>query len=383
MPWISPKTRALALTLVSAALLSAALATAQTTPAPAPSLSTRQSVQARQVVRQALDLIGRGALDEAQRVVAAGQLDPLTRGSLDGYIALRQRRYDEAARALDAVTAADPSRHVAWLYLGLARYQLGQPAAAREALKRAHPIGQTLPGYYPLLARTARLTDDERAAYDTLDEGLSRFHDDPAMLREQALILLELGLYERAWPTILAFLELGQLDPGYHASLFASMLRDGGQLDRAAALLEAARWRYPERPELTPQLAHVYALKGMPLASARLFEVSPPVAGRTFEREAADQHRRAGRTREALRWNARVADPWARALQRFIILTDAGDAERAATLLDTLEPRAAQLDEAIVARAAIVALMTDQRDRARRLIDRLPADSPARRVIER
>jgi tetratricopeptide (TPR) repeat protein len=47
-----------------------------------------------------------------------------------------QKRYGEAAAQLERLTAADPSQAEAWLTLGALRIELGQGAAAREALER-------------------------------------------------------------------------------------------------------------------------------------------------------------------------------------------------------------------------------------------------------
>lgn len=77
--------------------------------------------------------------------------------------------------------------------------------------------------------------------------------------------------------------------------------------------------RFPASGELRGHLAHAYAAAGDRYAAGQLFELATRL-GASYAFEAADQYRVVGRYDDALRMNARVADPARQLLQRVAIL---------------------------------------------------------------
>lgn len=287
-------------------------------------------------VERALELAERGALDAAESVDLKARLAPVDRHQLLGYLALRRRDYPRAAAELERAVQLDPGRRAAWLYLGVARHHLGEPAASLEALRRAERVGQRYPDYFTLRARSERLAETSTAAWSTLERGLARFESDPGMLREQVSLLLEIGAHRPALARAERLYERSPR-PERDRQWVVRSLIDAGALEDAAVALEAACSAHPGDIAWVAQLAWVHARLGRPRMAARLLDPARLGADR-YAFEAADQWRVAGEPDAALRANRHVEDPTRRRTQRLLILVETGALERARALQATLPP---------------------------------------------
>ncbi len=196
---------------------------------------------------------------------------------------------------------------------------------------------------------------------------LSRARDlgaaEPKLGLYVALGLVELGLFQAA---VLEGRGLLGEEPEPWI-LLGEGLRRARQPAEAAVLLEEARLRFPERSDLSLQLAGALVEAGRPLAAGMLLEREtrrdPDLA-----REGAECLRRAGRVARALALNARVPDPGERYRQRLGLLLEGEDWERAAALEERLARTGGLDDDDVVYAVAYARFRVGDLDGAGRLL---------------
>ena len=289
-------------------------------------------------------LVSDGNLDRAAAVldgVDAEQpdLDTVRYWTLRGLVALRQGLSSQAVAALEQAVAASPEpvEPALWLSLARARVLAGDDRGALEALDAASDDLAVFPGAWLVRARAAWRLGDQSGAWRALEEGARRFPDELDFPRQQVLHLVEMGLTREASERASVLLE--RADGTVTLALaVAEAMRRAGQHERAIVVLEEAILRWPDDDTVRIRLAAAHASAEQPLAAARLLqqvaERDPGVAD-----EAAELFRRAGRDDAALMMNALVPDPVEKVRQRFGILLDLGDFERALAL----QPRLSRL----------------------------------------
>ncbi len=170
-----------------------------------------------------------------------------------GYVALLERRYDEAVLRFDAAIAADPTYLPALLgRMDAALTQDDDEAAVRtaELILAVDPERGEVRGQYEVLrlrvvqaylagaaaARDAGRWDD---AQDSLDQALAMVPDSPVVLRELALVEIARGRFDEAETHASRSLELDAGDPEAHA-VMATVLEAQGRLREAAGALRRA-----------------------------------------------------------------------------------------------------------------------------------------------
>ena len=112
-------------------------------------------------------------------------------------------------------------------------------------------------------------------------------------------------------------------------------LRKSGALERAATVLQAARLRFPEEPEILVRQAAVAVDARQPLAAARFLQVAAEYDP-AYAHDAAELFRRAGQLEAALYMNSMVADPTEKVRQRFGLLLVGEQYELAVALTERL-----------------------------------------------
>lgn len=298
--------------------------------------------------------------------------------ALLGVLYLEYSEYDKAARTLGRVLESQPQRQGLGLYLGEALYQLERYEEAARVLRGAKEAGQTIPGYFVLTARAELESGAPTKARHTLAEGLDRFEDDAAILRELTLLYGRFGFYETAIDFARRYAKASDGDLiGY--LLVADGHRGAKMYRRAAQVLEEARLREPENVEVTERLAYAYAEDGQSAMAARIFRklaMSQP----RFAYAAAEQYRVAGRYREASRLNARVPDQRRRLVQKLNIYLASESFERATTLYRPLG-RARALTSPIRYRLSYAAVRAGNPQLAQKLLWRI-STSGAERLRE-
>lgn len=289
-------------------------------------------------------LLSDGHLDRASAELAqlrpdSPGVDPARYHRLMGLLQLQQGEGAAAATSLRAAldlrppdSAPDPA-----LCLSLARAELlaGAPTRAIEALALGGAAVEDLPGTPRVRAKAANDLGRPAEALRALEEGARRFPNDRELVRQQVILLAGLGLSQDALARAEVLLADAAATPAEAASL-AELLRRSGAPDRALLLLEGAMLRAPADPDLRARAAAAHRALGQPLAAARALE---PIAAAdpAWADEVAELYREAGRTETALLWNGRVPDPKEKTRQRFAILLDGEDFERAAGLEERLD----------------------------------------------
>ncbi len=316
-----------------------------------------------------------------QRVMrhAEEHIDPVQMDTLLGLVDLHDKRYDEAVRRFEGVLEARPTKAAVWLYLGQARYALQQFTLALQALDRGRGIGYKVPGYFVLRARTLVALKQAQAAFGTLAEGLGLSPDHPDLLREQALILIDLHLYAAARKKADAYLAASRDKHDVVPYLVLSeALRRAGAFNEAIPLLEEARLRRPGDRRVMAGLAYTYAEAGRHWTAARLFE-DLARTDPTYAFEAADQYRLAGRNRDAFRMNGRVLDLKKKLKQRLAIAVAGGRFGIGCDLGSELES-SASLSDSLLYELAYSCLHAGATEQAEAWLNRVKGDAFHRMV---
>ncbi len=281
-------------------------------------------------------LIRDGHWDRAQTVLAGIGVQGVDGGryyTLQGLIFLRQQEPERAAESL--VLAREHGEHGPFvgLYLAQALLDLDRAPEALAALEEGWETAQSLAAAWLLRAEAAKRAHLPEEAFVALGEGGDRFPERAEAFRlRQVLLLVELRLYQSAVDQGRQL--LATTDSPRAWATVGEALRRAGQPEEAARLLEEARLRFPEDPNLVLRLAAALVDAELPLAAGVLLErealLRPELA-----LEAAECFRRAGQLTRALSTNARVTEAEARYRQRLGLLLEAEDFQRAAAL----EPR--------------------------------------------
>ncbi|MCB9765534.1 MAG: tetratricopeptide repeat protein [Alphaproteobacteria bacterium] len=284
-------------------------------------------------------LISDGHWDRAAAVLA--DVDPTDEGldlaryhTLRGLVHLQAGEHLLAAEALEAALAAgatDP-----WLRLHLAQAYIsgGDPQAALRVLDQNAAVVDPIAEAWLLRAQAWRAAEDRVGAWVALSQGAVRFPDRDEFDQQRVLLLVELGLYQEAR-------EMGQAvlrARGASADtwiIIAEAMKRSNQRAQAAILLEEARLRFPEHPDLPKHLAQVYLADGKPLAAATVLQVAAERDPALYQ-QSAECFRRAGQVDAALRMNQLVPDPTEKTRQRLSILLEAQDFERMVALAPRL-----------------------------------------------
>jgi tetratricopeptide (TPR) repeat protein len=288
--------------------------------------------------------------------------------ALLGLVDLHHGRSASALERFERVLAERPNRTATWLYLGQARFDLGDHAGAVAAFDRAGDRGLSLPGVFVLRARAEEALGRAEAAWGTLERGLGAHPGHAGILRERARLLLSLGLFASASEAADAYLEQVTASGPEAASrafaVLAEALQRAGRVDQAVLRLEEARARFPDDGALTWRLAYAYARAARHRSAARLFE-GLSAADPSAAHDAADQYRLAGRARDALRMNARVAERPRQETQRLSILVTAGRHHTACAMRSAF----GRPDDATRVQLGYACLHAGQPDLAARLLE--------------
>ncbi|MFH1463775.1 MAG: hypothetical protein ABIO70_05240 [Pseudomonadota bacterium] len=290
------------------------------------------------VSEQVRQLLLAGQPDQAAELLEAHreheELDPVEIAVLDGLIAQQRGQDAEAVWLLRHALELQPERVSVHLYLAQSLHALGQPEACHRELLAGEGAGESLPAYFALRARVEQDLGRLPDAFHTTARDLELHPEAVLLAREQALVLLRLGLLEAAREPAHRYLAARPEDPAAWL-LLAEALRRAGDLSRANLLLEQAMLRFPADVEVVSRLAYGYALAGQPVAATRLFLRAQAIEPR-FAFEIAEQERVAGHPVRALHFNAEVADEPRKLGQRLGIYVGMERWDLAASLLPLL-----------------------------------------------
>ncbi len=281
-------------------------------------------------------LVREGDWDRAAEVL--GTIDPAEKGvdvvrfhTLEGLVALHANDAGAAARAFAAALAvATEGRELLEIHLARAHLAGLSPNEAIAALDRAGEVGANLPGAWLLRAEAHEAAARPDSAWDALAAGAARFPDQPELQRQQVFLLVRLGLFREARTRGEALLARPDSDAD-DAIAISEALRRGGETEQAATLLEAALLEESDSRDLLVQAARAALDAGQPRNAGRFLERAA-VLDPALSLEAAEAYRRGGDVEAALRVNADVADPIAKARQRLGLLLQGEAWDRALAL---------------------------------------------------
>lgn len=247
---------------------------------------------------------------EARLGTVAAQLRP----RYEGLIAEGRGQPTKAAAAFERALQATPGvpelhLHAAHTYLQLKRYDQALRHAQAAASLRDKALVQPM-----LTARALQGLSRDAEAFAVLQRACATFPDQYRPWLELAVLAHR---YKLSHESRRAARGVMASKPGRDVilSLF-ELLRDDR---RGLPLLEEVVAAHPRDAELRAQLAHVYAAQRQCFSAARLFEDATLMGG-PYAFEAADQYRMAGRFRDALRMNDRVAASERQRVQRLAIV---------------------------------------------------------------
>ena len=323
-------------------------------------------------------LLGDGHADRALRILEEVDLEAMreTRDWDDAryHHLLGRARFtlgatEGAIEAFQTAVEAGSENPDTFLYLAQAQQSLGEHEAALASLDGAGEAAWSLPGGFMIAARSLTALERYDEAWDTLQAGRAAFAREVAFDRELLYLLIKLELYQEARVVGDRYLDRRPEEPSAWIAVGES-LRQSGNLEEAAAILEAARVRFPDEVDAYTRLARTYQDLGVPGACGSVLqlaaELDPELAG-----PAAECFRDAGRLEQALYMNSLVPDPVVKARIRLGLLVRAEAWGQAVALLPRLE-RLGLLEEDPVAYAsAYVLFQVGQYDRAEEMLKRI------------
>jgi tetratricopeptide (TPR) repeat protein len=312
-------------------------------------------------------LITDGHLDRADKVLA--EVDPANENidagrlhTLRAIIALHKDEHETARQEVDLAQAAGATDPNLYLLAAQAHYGLGQ---LREALARLDGGGaraDALSGAWLLRAECNRRLGDRTGAWQALGIGASRFPENSRFQRQQVFLLIDAGLFQEAVERGRRYLDRNEATVADWIALGEALAR-AGRLGEAASLLEEARMRYDNHPDVLLQLAHTYLRAGRTRAAAVMFEIGAR-RDPSLSADAAELYRRAGDAGRALMMNAEEPDQSVKLRQRMGLLVDLDRFEEAAALEPRLRRHRLLQDEEVAYALAYALYRTGRLDQA-------------------
>lgn len=345
-----------------------------------------ETMQPAEYLSLAAVLIGDGNYQRARNVLArldpeAGELDRVRYHTLAGLVALNLDEPARAASEFEAAIAAGQDKPVVWLYLAQARFGRQQYREALVALDRAGASATRVPSVFLMRAQAHWELGEFDRAWRVLGQGRELFPDRAGdFVRRQVFLLVDQGLYQTAADEGLEFLESGQAT-GQDAVAIGNALRETGEYEKAALILEKARLNHPDNVMLAKVLSHVYLDRDMLLPAA---DVMHAAARRdpSLNSDAAELYRRAGWLIQALMLNAEVIDQQKKLKQRLAIFVELKRFEQAASMARDLERVGLLADEDLRYALAYALFKTGDFEQAESHLQQLKRSDLFRRAAE-
>jgi len=233
-----------------------------------------------------------------------------------------------------------------YLLRGLARHSAEQLEGARDDLRDALNLGANEAIAWLTLARAEESLDESESAWNTLRRGYAQWPADARFLREEALLMLRLGLFQASTEVAQEYLKLASNDELAWLTV-GEALRGAGALDESIVVLEEARVRFPRDERIAKLLAGVWLQAEEPLAAGSVLSEAAYFHPELAE-QASECYRRGGAHVEALRQNGRVPESPAKTRQRLGLLIEMKSWDRIVALYPRIR-RLGLLDDDAVA----------------------------------
>ena len=285
-------------------------------------------------------LVGDGNYERARQVLAGvdtedPELDRVRYHTLNGLVSLNLDELSLAVREFRAAIDAGQTEPLIWLYLAQSYFGQQMYTETLAALEAAGADATRVPSVFMMRAQAHWELEEYAEAWEVLSEGRARFPDRASeFARRQVFLLVDQELYQEAADQGRQFLATAAATTD-DAIAIGNALRQAGQLDEAARILEQVRLGAPDNVTVARVLAHTYLGQDKTLAAANLLREAaihdPELVG-----EAAELFRRAGWLMQALTLNSQIIDQTHKLKQRLAILIGLNRYEQAAGMHEDL-----------------------------------------------
>jgi tetratricopeptide (TPR) repeat protein len=191
-----------------------------------------------------------------------------------------------------------------FLYVARNNWQLNDYAGVVSALDRAGESAKDSEQMFVIKAEAYKQQQMMREAWQALDEGISRFPEYARFYSQKFYYLLELGYFQHALEYAQKFLTTqNHTAKDYLAISYA--LRENGQYDAAAALLEEAVLKNGRDTKLIELLGQVYIDRQNYIAAALVYDWAS-IEFPQFANKAATLYLKSGLPIRSLQLNRRI-----------------------------------------------------------------------------
>lgn len=256
---------------------------------------------------------------------------------LTGLLALKQKRWPEAAAAFKKAISLGEVRPVVHLYLAQTQFELKEFGQCIASLKKAGEAATSRPAAYLMWSEAYFEQGKPQDGFRVLWKARKQHPRERSLQRAIIFHLVEAKLFQEAIDVGADYLKGADSAADFVA--LGEALRQAGQLHQSQQVLELGQLRFPDDERAILALTHVYVDEDHNLAGAMLLErvarFKPELA-----LETAELYRRAGRHERALLWNTRIPDQKKKLRQRLAVLVEM---ERYG-MVAAMEPRLSRLE---------------------------------------
>ncbi len=243
------------------------------------------------------ELIDKGRLDEAAALLSNIEGNDYAMLCFKGIIALKRDAPQQAITHFEQAHRIDPTRPELQLLLAQAYFKAGDHKNTHAALVKGAAAGRVLADYYLFRGHIESELQRYPMAHQTFTDGLTRFPDNSAFLRELAVVMVRAGLYATAVDYGREYLRAAPDEPDGFL-VIAHALREVGRPKEAAVMLEEAHLLFGPQVNLLAALAAAYSQADRPLIAARYFERAAHLDHK-YAADAAESYLRRSRWRKA------------------------------------------------------------------------------------
>lgn len=289
-------------------------------------------------------LLSDGNLNRAEAVLKqveqpdeSGQLPKIDYAQyhlLKGLLAFKMGNYEDAEAQYELSIQQGQEDKLIHIYLAQTHYALNNFRAALLDIEHAEEVGEAMASVYSLSAQCHWKLGEYNDAWAALDQGEMKFPSETRYQRQKIYYLIEKGLYQTAIDLAQDYLETKDGGVKEYIAL-GRALRESGQNQLAAQVLEKAKLLFPDAVAVSTELAHVYVNREELLTASDLF-AQATIKEPKLAADTAELYRQAGRLYRALNINGEISDQKAKMKQRLAILVELGDFESVAAMDDAL-----------------------------------------------
>ena len=258
---------------------------------------------------------------------------------LKGLLAFKLGDYEEAEIQYELSIEQGQQDKLIHIYLAQTHYALNEFQLALNDIANSEEIGRAMASVYSLQAQCHWKLGQYDSAWTALDSGVKQFPNETRFDRQKIYYLIEKGLFQTAIELAKAYLADPRVATDSMVKEYIALgraLRESGQVELAAEVLEKAKLLFPKSVAVATELAHVYLKKEQTLSASDIFAqayiMEPKLAADT-----AELYRQAGRLYRALNINGEITDQKSKMKQRLAILVELSDFESVAAMGSALE----------------------------------------------